>query len=189
MSEAGDSSEEASFKIDGAKNEFKDLGEVLRSVLDEMFSSTDAAAALDSALQQVYESMQQNGTSMDPNSAEGQANIAAIEDYFQAMGNAAAAGIEEMGLTGEEAYQYAQQSIQDTIDYLSAQGFDMSAFEAQRDTMAAIIAQPYQSGEVDHSATDASLNDMVGNAANAVSQAQGFLGKVQAIWQSIQGYM
>nr|DAY05932.1 MAG TPA: tail tape measure [Caudoviricetes sp.] len=189
MSEAGDSSEEASFKIGDAKNEFKDLGEVLRSVLDEMFSSTDAAAALDSALQQVYESMQQNGTSMDPNSAEGQANIAAIEDYFQAMGNAAAAGIEEMGLTGEEAYQYAQQSIQDTIDYLSAQGFDMSAFEAQRDTMAAIIAQPYQSGEVDHSATDASLNEMVGNAANAVNQAQGFLGKVQAIWQSIQGYM
>lgn len=189
MSEAGDSSEEASFKIGDAKNEFKDLGEVLRSVLDEMFSSTDAAAALDSALQQVYESMQTNGTSMDPNSAEGQANIAAIEDYFQAMGNAAAAGIEEMGLTGEEAYQYAQQSIQDTIDYLSAQGFDMSAFEAQRDTMAAIIAQPYQSGEVDHSATDASLNEMVGNAANAVNQAQGFLGKVQAIWQSIQGYM
>lgn len=189
MSEAGDSSEEASFKIGDAKNEFKDLGEVLRSVLDEMFSSTDAAAALDSALQQVYESMQTNGTSMDPNSAEGQANIAAISDYFQAMGNAAAAGIEEMGLTGEEAYQYAQQSIQDTIDYLSAQGFDMSAFEAQRDTMAAIIAQPYQSGEVDHSATDASLNEMVGNAANAVSQAQGFLGKVQAIWQSIQGYM
>lgn len=189
MAEAGDSSEEASFKIGDAKDEFKDLGEVLRSVLDEMFSSTDAAAALDSALQQVYESMQTNGTSMDPNSAEGQANIAAIEDYFQAMGNAAAAGIEEMGLTGEEAYQYAQQSIQDTIDYLSAQGFDMSAFEAQRDTMAAIIAQPYQSGEVDHSATDASLNDMVGNAANAVSQAQGFLGKVQAIWQSIQGYM
>ena len=189
MTEAGDSSEEASFKIGDAKNEFKDLGEVLRSVLDEMFSSTDAAAALDSALQQVYESMQQNGTSMDPNSAEGQANIAAIEDYFQAMGNAAAAGIEEMGLTGEEAYQYAQQSIQDTIDYLSAQGFDMSAFEAQRDTMAAIIAQPYQSGEVDHSATDASLNEMVGNAANAVNQAQGFLGKVQAIWQSIQGYM
>lgn len=189
MSEAGDSSEEASFKIGDAKNEFKDLGEVLRSVLDEMFSSADAAAALDSALQQVYESMQQNGTSMDPNSAEGQANIAAISDYFQAMGNAAAAGIEEMGLTGEEAYQYAQQSIQDTIDYLSAQGFDMSAFEAQRDTMAAIIAQPYQSGEVDHSATDASLNEMVGNAANAVNQAQGFLGKVQAIWQSIQGYM
>lgn len=189
MSEAGDSSEEASFKIGDAKNEFKDLGEVLRSVLDEMFSSTDAAAALDSALQQVYESMQTNGTSMDPNSAEGQANIAAISDYFQAMGNAAAAGIEEMGLTGEEAYLYAQQSIQDTIDYLSAQGFDMSAFEAQRDTMAAIIAQPYQSGEVDHSATDASLNEMVGNAANAVSQAQGFLGKVQAIWQSIQGYM
>lgn len=189
MSEAGDSSEEASFKIGDAKNEFKDLGEVLRSVLDEMFSSTDAAAALDSALQQVYESMQQNGTSMDPNSAEGQANIAAINDYFQAMGNAAAAGIEEMGLTGEEAYQYAQQSIQDTIDYLAAQGFDMSAFEAQRDTMAAIIAQPYQSGEVDHSATDASLNEMVGNAADAVGQAQGFLGKVQAIWQSIQGYM
>ena len=189
MSEAGDSSEEASFKIGDAKDEFKDLGEVLRSVLDEMFSSTDAAAALDSALQQVYESMQQNGTSMDPNSAEGQANIAAISDYFQAMGNAAAAGIEEMGLTGEEAYQYAQQSIQDTIDYLSAQGFDMSAFEAQRDTMAAIIAQPYQSGEVDHSATDASLNEMVSNAANAVNQAQGFLGKVQAIWQSIQGYM
>lgn len=189
MTEAGDSSEEASFKIGDAKNEFKDLGEVLRSVLDEMFSSTDAAAALDSALQQVYESMQTNGTSMDPNSAEGQANIAAISDYFQAMGNAAAAGIEEMGLTGEEAYQYAQQSIQDTIDYLSAQGFDMSAFEAQRDTMAAIIAQPYQSGAVDHSATDASLNEMVGNAANAVSQAQGFLGKVQAIWQSIQGYM
>ena len=189
MTEAGDSSEEASFKIGDAKNEFKDLGEVLRSVLDEMFSSTDAAAALDSALQQVYESMQTNGTSMDPNSAEGQANIAAIEDYFQAMGNAAAAGIEEMGLTGEEAYQYAQQSIQDTIDYLSAQGFDMSAFEAQRDTMAAIIAQPYQSGEVDHSATDASLNEMVGNAADAVNQAQGFLGKVQAIWQSIQGYM
>ena len=189
MTEAGDSAEESSFKVGDAKDEFKDLGEVLRSVLDEMFSSADAAAALDSALQQVYESMQTNGTSMDPNSAEGQANIAAISDYFQAMGNAAAAGIEEMGLTGEEAYQYAQQSIQDTIDYLAAQGFDMSAFEAQRDTMAAIIAQPYQSGEVDHSATDASLNEMVSNAADAVGQAQGFLGKVQAIWQSIQGYM
>ena len=189
VEETGDAAEDAGLKIGDAKGEFHSMAEAIRSVLDEMFSSTDAAAALDSSLQQVYESMQEHGTSMDPNSPDGQANIAAISDYFEKMGNAAAAGIEEMGLTGEEAYQYAQQSIQDTINYLSAQGFDMSQFEQQRDTMAAIIAQPYQSGEVDHSATDASLNDMVNNAAQAVSQAQGFLGKVQAIWNSIQSYM
>lgn len=188
VEETGEQTEEAGLKIGDAKGEFKDLAEVIRSVLDEMFSSTDAAAALDSALQQVYESMQTNGTSMDPNSPEGQANIAAISDYFEKMGNAAAAGIEEMGLTGEEAYQYAQQSIQDTIDYLSAQGFDMSAFEQQRDTMAAIIAQPYESGEVDHSKTDASLGQMVGNAVDAVNQAQGALGKIQAIWNAISNY-
>lgn len=185
----GDQVANAGFKVGDAKGEFHSMAEAIRSVLDEMFSSTDAAAALDSSLQQVYESMQEHGTSMDPNSPDGQANIAAISDYFEKMGNAAAAGIEEMGLTGEEAYQYAQNSIQDTIDFLAAQGFDMSQFEQQRDTMAAIIAQPYQSGEVDHSATDASLGQMVDNAAQAVSQAQGFLGKVQAIWQSIQGYM
>ena len=189
IEETGDAAEEAGLKIGDAKGEFHSMAEAIRSVLDEMFSSTDAAAALDSSLQQVYESMQEHGTSMDPNSPDGQANIAAISDYFEKMGNAAAAGIEEMGLTGEEAYQYAQNSIQDTIDFLAAQGFDMSQFEQQRDTMAAIIAQPYQSGEVDHSATDASLGQMVDNAAQAVSQAQGFLGKVQAIWQSIQGYM
>lgn len=188
VEETGEQTEEAGFKIGDAKGEFKDLAEVIRSVLGEMFSSTDAAAALDSALQQVYESMQTNGTSMDPNSPEGQANIAAISDYFEKMGNAAAAGIEEMGLTGEEAYQYAQQSIQDTIDFLSAQGFDMSAFEQQRDTMAAIIAQPYESGEVDHSKTDASLGQMVGNAIDAVNQAQGALGKIQAIWNAISHY-
>lgn len=189
VEETGDAAEGAGLKIGDAKGEFHSMAEAIRSVLDEMFSSTDAAAALDSSLQQVYESMQEHGTSMDPNSPDGQANIAAISDYFEKMGNAAAAGIEEMGLTGEQAYQYAQNSIQDTIDFLAAQGFDMSQFEQQRDTMAAIIAQPYQSGEVDHSATDASLNDMVNNAAQAVSQAQGFLGKVQAIWQSIQGYL
>lgn len=189
VEETGDAAEGAGLKIGDAKGEFHSMAEAIRSVLDEMFSSTDAAAALDSSLQQVYESMQEHGTSMDPNSPDGQANIAAISDYFEKMGNAAAAGIEEMGLTGEQAYQYAQQSIQDTIDFLAAQGFDMSQFEQQRDTMAAIIAQPYQSGEVDHSATDASLNDMVNNAAQAVSQAQGFLGKVQAIWKSIQGYL
>lgn len=189
VEETGEQTEEAGLKVGDAKGEFHSMAEAIRSVLDEMFSSTDAAAALDSSLQQVYESMQEHGTSMDPNSPDGQANIAAISDYFEKMGNAAAAGIEEMGLTGEEAYQYAQNSIQDTIDFLAAQGFDMSQFEQQRDTMAAIIAQPYQSGEVDHSATDASLGQMVDNAAQAVSQAQGFLGKVQAIWQSIQGYM
>lgn len=189
VEETGDAAEEAGLKVGDAKGEFHSMAEAIRSVLDEMFSSTDAAAALDSSLQQVYESMQEHGTSMDPNSPDGQANIAAISDYFEKMGNAAAAGIEEMGLTGEEAYQYAQNSIQDTIDFLAAQGFDMSQFEQQRDTMAAIIAQPYESGEVDHSATDASLGQMVDNAAQAVSQAQGFLGKVQAIWQSIQGYM
>ena len=189
VEETGEQTEEAGLKVGDAKGEFHSMAEAIRSVLDEMFSSTDAAAALDSSLQQVYESMQEHGTSMDPNSPDGQANIAAISDYFEKMGNAAAAGIEEMGLTGEQAYQYAQQSIQDTIDFLAAQGFDMSQFQQQRDTMAAIIAQPYQSGEVDHSATDASLNDMVGNAAQAVSQAQGFLGKVQAIWNSIQSYM
>lgn len=188
IEETGEQTEEAGFKIGDAKGEFKDMAEVIHSVLDEMFSSTDAAAALDSAMQQVYESMQQNGTSMDPNSPAGQANIAAISEYFEKMGNAAAAGIEEMGLTGEEAYQYAQQSIQDTIDFLSAQGFDMSAFEQQRDTMAAIIAQPYQSGEVDHSKTDASLNQMVNNAVNAVGQAQGALGQVSAIFGAIQRY-
>lgn len=188
IEETGEQTEEAGFKIGDAKGEFKDMAEVLHSVLDEMFSSTDAAAALDSAMQQVYESMQQNGTSMDPNSPAGQANIAAISEYFEKMGNAAAAGIEEMGLTGEEAYLYAQQSIQDTIDFLSAQGFDMSAFEQQRDTMAAIIAQPYQSGEVDHSKTDASLNQMVNNAVNAVGQAQGALGQVSAIFGAIQRY-
>lgn len=185
----GDQVANAGFKVGDAKGEFHSMAEAIRSVLDEMFSSTDAAAALDSSLQQVYGSMQEHGTSMDPNSPDGQANIAAISDYFEKMGNAAAAGIEEMGLTGEQAYQYAQQSIQDTIDFLAAQGFDMSQFEQQRDTMAAIIAQPYQSGEVDHSATDASLGQMVDNAAQAVSQAQGFLGKVQAIWNSIQSYM
>jgi TP901 family phage tail tape measure protein len=189
VEETGDAAEEAGFKIGDAKGEFHSMAEAIRSVLDEMFSSTDAAAALDSSLQQVYESMQEHGTSMDPNSPDGQANIAAISNYFEKMGNAAAAGIEEMGYTGEEAYQYAQNSIQDTIDFLAAQGFDMSQFEQQRDTMAAIIAQPYQSGEVDHSATDASLGQMVDNAAQAVSQAQGFLGKVQAIWNSIQSYM
>lgn len=189
VGEAGDEAEKTAFQVGDAKGQFKDMAEAIRSVLDEMFSSTDAAAALDASLQQVYESMQEHGTSMDPNSPDGQANIQAISDYFEKMGNAAAAGIEEMGLTGEEAYQYAQNSIQDTIDFLAAQGFDMSQFEAQRDTMAAIISQPYQSGEVDHSATDASLNQMVSNAAQAVSQAQGFLGKVQAIWQSIQSYM
>lgn len=188
IEETGEQTEEAGFKIGDAKGEFKDMAEVIHSVLDEMFSSTDAAAALDSAMQQVYESMQQNGTSMDPNSPAGQANIAAISEYFEKMGNAAAAGIEEMGLTGEEAYQYAQQSIQDTIDFLTAQGFDMSAFEQQRDTMAAIIAQPYQSGEVDHSKTDASLNQMVNNAVNAVGQAQGALGQVSAIFGAIQRY-
>lgn len=189
VEETGEQTEEAGLKVGDAKGEFKSMAEAIRSVLDEMFSSTDAAAALDSSLQQVYESMQEHGTSMDPNSPDGQANIAAISDYFEKMGNAAAAGIEEMGLTGEEAYQYAQNSIQDTIDFLAAQGFDMSQFEQQRDTMAAIIAQPYESGEVDHSATDASLGQMVDNAAQAVSQAQGFLGKVQAIWNSIQSYM
>ena len=188
IEETGEQTEEAGFKIGDAKGEFKDMAEVIHSMLDEMFSSTDAAAALDSAMQQVYESMQQNGTSMDPNSPAGQANIAAISEYFEKMGNAAAAGIEEMGLTGEEAYQYAQQSIQDTIDFLTAQGFDMSAFEQQRDTMAAIIAQPYQSGEVDHSKTDASLNQMVNNAVNAVGQAQGALGQVSAIFGAIQRY-
>nr|DAP47310.1 MAG TPA: tail tape measure [Caudoviricetes sp.] len=180
----GDQVANAGFKVGDAKGEFKDMAEAIRSVLDEMFSSTDAAAALDSSLQQVYESMQEHGTSMDPNSPDGQANIAAISDYFEKMGNAAAAGIEEMGLTGEEAYQYAQNSIQDTIDYLSAQGFDMSQFEQQRDLMAAIISQPYQSGEVDHSATDASLNQMVDNTAKAVSAAQANLGKVQAFMQA-----
>lgn len=188
IEEMGEQTEEAGFKIGDAKGEFKDMAEVIHSVLEEMFSSTDAAAALDSAMQQVYESMQQNGTSMDPNSPAGQANIAAISEYFEKMGNAAAAGIEEMGLTGEEAYLYAQQSIQDTIDFLTAQGFDMSAFEQQRDTMAAIIAQPYQSGEVDHSKTDASLNQMVNNAVNAVGQAQGALGQVSAIFGAIQRY-
>lgn len=188
IEETGEQTEEAGFKIGDAKGEFKDMAEVIHSVLEEMFSSTDAAAALDSAMQRVYESMQQNGTSMDPNSPAGQANIAAISEYFEKMGNAAAAGIEEMGLTGEEAYLYAQQSIQDTIDFLTAQGFDMSAFEQQRDTMAAIIAQPYQSGEVDHSKTDASLNQMVNNAVNAVGQAQGALGQVSAIFGAIQRY-
>ena len=180
----GDQVANAGFKVGDAKGEFKDMAEAIRSVLDEMFSSTDAAAALDSSLQQVYESMQEHGTSMDPNSPDGQANIAAISDYFEKMGNAAAAGIEEMGLTGEEAYQYAQQSIQDTIDYLSAQGFDMSQFEQQRDLMAAIISQPYQSGEVDHSATDATLNQMVDNTAKAASAAQANLSKVQAFMQA-----
>ena len=184
MDETGEQTEEAGLKVGDAKGEFKDMAEAIRSVLDEMFSSTDAAAALDSSLQQVYESMQEHGTSMDPNSPDGQANIAAISDYFEKMGNAAAAGIEEMGLTGEEAYQYAQQSIQDTIDYLSAQGFDMSQFEQQRDLMAAIISQPYQSGEVDHSATDATLNQMVDNTAKAASAAQANLGKVQAFMQA-----
>lgn len=184
VEETGEQTEEAGLKVGDAKGEFKDMAEAIRSVLDEMFSSTDAAAALDSSLQQVYESMQEHGTSMDPNSPDGQANIAAISDYFEKMGNAAAAGIEEMGLTGEQAYQYAQQSIQDTIGYLAAQGFDMSQFEQQRDLMAAIISQPYQSGEVDHSATDATLNQMVDNTAKAASAAQANLGKVQAFMQA-----
>lgn len=188
VEETGEQTEEAGLKVGDAKDEFHSMAEAIRSVLDEMFSSTDAAAALDSSLQQVYESMQEHGTSMDPNSSDGQANIAAISDYFEKMGNAAAAGIEELGLTGEEAYQYAQNSIQDTIDFLAAQGFDMSQFEQQRDTMAAIIAQPYESGPVDHSQTDATLGQMVGNAVDAVNQAQGALGKVQAIFGAIVKY-
>ena len=114
---------------DTAKDSVVDLTQSISSFVDKAFEGEDAAANLGEAMMNMADSIAENGTTLDPNSEAGRANISAVKDYFSAIGDEAVAGINELGLTGVDAQNYMQDMIQQGADFLGQQGFDMTSVQ------------------------------------------------------------
>lgn len=155
---------------DGASDSVDDLNSKIKSVYDQMFAMYDASAAAQDALSQVYQSIQENGTNMDPSSDAGRANIDAIRAYMEALTQEAVAGAQQLGLTGVEANNYVYNTINDAINFLASQGIDTSMFQHIPDEIQAIIGANYVTGVVDASNLINSLDATGVDVSNRVNQ-------------------
>lgn len=163
-----------------AKDQTDKLKQALSNLYDQMFGMYDASKATQEALAGVYQSIQENGTMMDPNSEAGRANIDAIRAYMEALTQEAAMGAQELGLTGQEANAYVYQTLQDALAFMAEQGIDVSMFADIPNQIQAILEQSYSLGGVDYSKPVADLDAFGATVAAQVSQIQSLLATLGA---------
>lgn len=163
-----------------AKDETDKLKQALSNLYDQMFGMYDASKATQEALAGVYQSIQENGTMMDPNSEAGRANIDAIRAYMEALTQEAVMGAQELGLTGQEANAYVYQTLQDALAFMAEQGIDVSMFADIPNQIQGILEQSYSLGGVDYSKPVADLDAFGATVAAQVSQIQSLLATLGA---------
>lgn len=163
-----------------AKDQTDKLKQALSNLYDQMFGMYDASKATQEALAGVYQSIQENGTMMDPNSEAGRANIDAIRAYMEALTQEAVMGAQELGLTGQEANAYVYQTLQDALAFMAEQGIDVSMFADIPNQIQGILEQSYSLGGVDYSKPVADLDAFGATVAAQVSQIQSLLATLGA---------
>jgi TP901 family phage tail tape measure protein len=150
----------------------------LDAIVDAAFQFTNAEANMYSALDDLNQSLYDNGNSFDTFTEAGRSNLEALQNYLKATAQYAGRMAEEMGMSGVEAQEYIASYVQAAIDDLKAQGIDTTWIEAQMSNVVSSLDQTISGPTVDMSALNAGLQDAVTNANNAAALIQQILAGV-----------
>lgn len=150
----------------------------LDAIVDAAFQFTNAEAGMYSALDELNQSLYDNGNSFDTFTEAGRSNLEALQNYLKATAQYAGRMAEEMGMSGVEAQEYIASYVQAAIDDLKAQGIDTTWIEAQMSNVVSSLDQTISGPTVDMSALNAGLQDAVTNANNAATLIQQILAGV-----------
>lgn len=150
----------------------------LDAIVDAAFQFTNAEANMYSALDDLNQSLYDNGNSFETFTEAGRANLEALQNYLKATAQYAGRMAEEMGMSGVEAQEYIASYVQSAIDDLKAQGIDTTWIEAQMSNVVSSLDQTISGPTVDMSALNAGLQDAVTNANNAAALIQQILAGV-----------
>lgn len=150
----------------------------LDAIVDAAFQFTNAEAGMYSALDELNQSLYDNGNSFDTFTEAGRSNLEALQNYLKATAQYAGRMAEEMGMSGVEAQEYIASYVQAAIDDLKAQGIDTTWVEAQMSNVISSLDQTISGPTVDMSALNAGLQDAVTNANNAAALIQQILAGV-----------
>lgn len=150
----------------------------LDAIVDAAFQFTNAEANMYSALDDLNQSLYDNGNSFETFTEAGRANLEALQNYLKATAQYAGRMAEEMGMSGVEAQEYIASYVQAAIQDLKDQGIDTTWVEAQMSNVVSSLDQTISGPTVDMSALNAGLQDAVTNANNAAALIQQILAGV-----------
>jgi TP901 family phage tail tape measure protein len=150
----------------------------LDAIVDAAFQFTNAEANMYSALDDLNQSLYDNGNSFETFTEAGRSNLEALQNYLKATAQYAGRMAEEMGMSGVEAQEYIASYVQAAIQDLKDQGIDTTWVEAQMSNVVSSLDQTIDGPTVDMSALNAGLQDAVTNANNAAALIQQILAGV-----------
>ena len=150
----------------------------LDAIVDAAFQFTNAEANMYSALDDLNQSLYDNGNSFETFTEAGRSNLEALQNYLKATAQYAGRMAEEMGMSGVEAQEYIASYVQAAIQDLKDQGIDTTWVEAQMSNVVSSLDQTISGPTVDMTALNAGLQDAVTNANNAAALIQQILAGV-----------
>lgn len=173
-----DATADASEEAKTAGQAWDEYLQSLDAIVDAAFQFTNAEANMYSALDDLNQSLYDNGNSFETFTEAGRANLEALQNYLKATAQYAGRMAEEMGMSGVEAQEYIASYVQAAIDDLKAQGIDTTWIEAQMSNVVSSLDQTISGPTVDMTALNAGLQDAVTNANNAAALIQQILAGV-----------
>ena len=173
-----DATADASEEAKTAGQAWDEYLQSLDAIVDAAFQFTNAEANMYSALDDLNQSLYDNGNSFETFTEAGRSNLEALQNYLKATAQYAGRMAEEMGMSGVEAQEYIASYVQSAIDDLKAQGIDTTWIEAQMSNVVSSLDQTISGPTVDMTALNAGLQDAVTNANNAAALIQQILAGV-----------
>ena len=173
-----DATADASEEAKTAGQAWDEYLQSLDAIIDAAFQFTNAEANMYSALDDLNQSLYDNGNSFETFTEAGRSNLEALQNYLKATAQYAGRMAEEMGMSGVEAQEYIASYVQSAIDDLKAQGIDTTWIEAQMSNVVSSLDQTISGPTVDMTALNAGLQDAVTNANNAAALIQQILAGV-----------
>ena len=147
----------------------------LDSIIDSAFAFTDAEANMYSALDNLNQSLYDNGNVFNTWSEGGRENTKALEEYLKSVAQYASQTAESIGLSGQQAQDFIAEYVLSAIDDLKAQGVDTTWVDKYMNDVVNSIGQTVQGPTLDMSDMNHGLQDAVNNANQAASLIQQIL--------------
>lgn len=149
--------------------------QALDSIIDSAFAFTDAEANMYSALDNLNQSLYDNGNVFNTWSEGGRENTKALEDYLKSVAQYASQTAESIGLSGQQAQDFIAEYVLSAIDDLKAQGVDTTWVDKYMNDVVNSIGQTVQGPTLDMSDMNHGLQDAVNNANQAAALIQQIL--------------
>nr|DAV97358.1 MAG TPA: tail tape measure [Caudoviricetes sp.] len=149
--------------------------QALDSIVDSAFAFTDAEANMYSALDNLNQSLYDNGNVFNTWSEGGRENTKALEEYLKSVAQYASQTAESIGLSGQQAQDFIAEYVLSAIDDLKAQGVDTTWVDKYMDDVVNSIGQTVQGPTLDMSDMNHGLQDAVNNANQAAALIQQIL--------------